>query len=99
MDFSDVPRGPQPWVVHIADLGNVGLIDRGGLVGRAAVLASARPLRSLPVLGDVRDLGILGAAGWAEDQTIRISSIGLAVTAMVAEPRRGMIMRQCCARW
>jgi len=80
-------------------LANVELIEREGLVERAAVmgkrlLAGLEQLRSLPVVGDVRGLGMLAAVELVEDQGSRKPAAGLGAKVVAQAMQRGLIMRQ-----
>ena len=80
-------------------LANIDIIEREGLVERAAVqgkrfLAGLETLRTLPAVGDVRGLGMLAAVELVEDQGSRKPAIGLGPRVVAEAMKRGLIMRQ-----
>ncbi|MDR3535763.1 MAG: aspartate aminotransferase family protein [Acetobacteraceae bacterium] len=80
-------------------LANIDIIDREGLVERAAVmgkrlLAGLETLRPLPNVGDIRGLGMLGAIELVEDKATRKPAAGLGGRVVAEAMKRGLIMRQ-----
>jgi adenosylmethionine-8-amino-7-oxononanoate aminotransferase len=80
-------------------LRNVELLEREGLVERAAVmgrklLAGLETLRSLSVVGDVRGLGMMCGVELVEDQASRKPAIGLGGRVVAEAMKRGLIIRQ-----
>ena len=80
-------------------LANIDIIEREGLVERAAVMgerlqAGLQSLRSLPHVGDIRGLGMLGAIELVEDKATRAPSIGMGGRVVAEAMKRGLIMRQ-----
>ncbi len=80
-------------------LANVELIEREGLVERAAVMGKRlqdglQTLHSLPAVGDVRGLGMLGAVELVEDKASRKPAAGLGAKVVAEAMQRGLIMRQ-----
>ena len=80
-------------------LANVAIIEREGLVERSAamgkrLLAGLETLRALPVVGDVRGLGMMAAVELVEDQGSRKPASGLGGRVVAEAMRRGLILRQ-----
>jgi adenosylmethionine-8-amino-7-oxononanoate aminotransferase len=80
-------------------LRNIDILDREGLPERAAVmgkrlLAGLESLRSLPVVGDVRGLGMMCGVELVEDQATRKPAIGLGPRVVGEAMKRGLIIRQ-----
>jgi len=80
-------------------LRNIDIIEQEGLPERAAVmgkklLAGLESLRSLPVVGDVRGLGMMCAVELVEDQATRNPAIGLGGRVVAEAMKRGLIIRQ-----
>jgi adenosylmethionine-8-amino-7-oxononanoate aminotransferase len=80
-------------------LANIDIIEREGLVERAAAMGQRlqdglQTLRSLPAVGDVRGLGMLAAVELVEDQGSRKPAIGLGGRVVAEAGKRGLIMRQ-----
>ena len=80
-------------------LANIDIIDREGLVERAAIqgkrfLAGLETLHSLPGVGDVRGLGMMAAIELVEDKDTRKPAIGLGGRVVAEAAKRGLIIRQ-----
>jgi len=80
-------------------LRNIDILEQEALPERAAVmgkrfLAGLETLRSLPVVGDVRGLGMMCAVELVEDQATRKPAIGLGGRVVAEAMKRGLIMRQ-----
>ncbi len=80
-------------------LANIDIIEHEGLVERAAVMgkrlqAGLETLRSLPAVGDIRGLGMLGAIELVEDKATRKPAAGLGGKVVDEAMKRGLIMRQ-----
>jgi adenosylmethionine-8-amino-7-oxononanoate aminotransferase len=80
-------------------LRNIDILEQEGLPERAAVmgkrlLAGLESLRSLPVVGDVRGLGMMCGVELVEDQASRKPAIGLGPRVVVEAMKRGLIIRQ-----
>ncbi len=80
-------------------LANIALIERDGLVERAAVmgrrlLAGLETLKTLPPVGDVRGLGMMCGVELVEDQASRKPAIGLGGRVIAEAMKRGLIIRQ-----
>ena len=80
-------------------LRNIDIIEQEGLPERAAVmgrklLAGLETLRSLPVVGDVRGLGMMCGVELVEDQASRKPAIGLGGRVVAEAMKRGLIIRQ-----
>jgi putrescine aminotransferase len=80
-------------------LANIGIIERENLPERAAVmgrrmLQGLETLRSLPVVGDVRGLGMMAAIEFVEDQGSRKPAIGFGPKVVAEAMKRGLITRQ-----
>jgi adenosylmethionine-8-amino-7-oxononanoate aminotransferase len=80
-------------------LRNIDIIEQEGLPERAAVmgrrlLAGLESLRTLPVVGDVRGLGMMCAVELVEDQATRKPAIGLGGRVVAEAMKRGLIIRQ-----
>jgi putrescine aminotransferase len=80
-------------------LANIDIIEREGLVERSAamgkkLLEGLETLRSLPVVGDVRGLGMMAAVELVEDRASRKPAIGLGPKVVAEAMSRGLIMRQ-----
>jgi adenosylmethionine-8-amino-7-oxononanoate aminotransferase len=80
-------------------LANIDIIEREGLVERAAVMGQRlqdglQTLRSLPAVGEVRGLGMLAAVELVEDQGTRKPALGLGARVVAEAMKRGLILRQ-----
>jgi adenosylmethionine-8-amino-7-oxononanoate aminotransferase len=80
-------------------LANIDIIEREGLVERAAVqgkrfLQGLETLSSLPCVGEVRGLGMLAAIELVEDKGSRKPALGLGGKVVAEAGKRGLIMRQ-----
>lgn len=80
-------------------LANIDIIDKEGLVERAAVqgkrfLEGLQTLTSLPAVGEVRGLGMMAAVELVEDKGTRKPAIGLGGRVVAEAGKRGLIMRQ-----
>jgi adenosylmethionine-8-amino-7-oxononanoate aminotransferase len=80
-------------------LANIDIIEREGLVERAAVMGKRlqdglETLRPLHAVGDIRGLGMLGAFELVEDKASRKPAIGLGAKVVAEAMKRGLIMRQ-----
>jgi adenosylmethionine-8-amino-7-oxononanoate aminotransferase len=80
-------------------LRNIDIIEQEGLPERAAVmgrrlLAGLESLRTLPVVGDVRGLGMMCAVELVEDQATRKPAIGLGGRVVAEAMKRALIIRQ-----
>jgi adenosylmethionine-8-amino-7-oxononanoate aminotransferase len=80
-------------------LANIDIIDKEGLVERAAVMGKRlqdglQTLRSLPTVGEVRGIGMLAAVELVEDQGTRKPAIGPGARVVAEAMKRGLIMRQ-----
>lgn len=80
-------------------LANIDIIEREDLVERSAVmgkrlLEGLETLRSIPVVGDVRGLGMMAAVELVEDQGSRKPAIGLGGRVVNEAMKRGLIIRQ-----
>jgi adenosylmethionine-8-amino-7-oxononanoate aminotransferase len=78
---------------------NIDILEQEGLPERAAVmgtrlLAGLESLRSLPVVGDVRGLGMMCGVELVEDQASRKPAIGLGPRVVAEAMKRGLIIRQ-----
>ena len=83
-------------------LANVEIMEKEGLPERAAVMGQRlqdglQTLRSLPVVGDVRGLGMLAAIELVEDQGSRKPAPGLGARVVAECGKRGLITRQRAA--
>ncbi|HEX4172013.1 MAG TPA: aminotransferase class III-fold pyridoxal phosphate-dependent enzyme, partial [Acetobacteraceae bacterium] len=79
-------------------LRNIEIIEQEGLPERAAVmgkklLAGLDTLRSLPVVGEVRGLGMMCGVELVEDQGSRKPAIGLGARVVSEAMRRGLLIR------
>ncbi len=79
-------------------LANIEIIERDGLVERAAVVGKRlrdglETLRSLPPVGDVRGLGMLAGIELVEDKASRKPAIGLGAKVVAECMKRGLILR------
>jgi putrescine---pyruvate transaminase len=80
-------------------LRNIDILEQEGLPKRAAVmgkrlLAGLETLRGLPVVGDVRGLGMMCGVELVEDQASRKPAIGLGGRVVAEAMKRGLIIRQ-----
>jgi len=80
-------------------LANIDIIEKEGLVERSAVMGKRllerlETLRSLPVVGDVRGLGMMCGVELVEDRATRRPTIGLGGRVVAEAMRRGLIIRQ-----
>ena len=80
-------------------LRNIDIIEKEGLPERAAtmgkrLLNGLETLRSLPVVGDVRGLGMMCGVELVEDQATRKPAIGLGGRVVAEAMKRGLIIRQ-----
>ena len=80
-------------------LANVDIIEKEGLVERAATMGAKlqeglRTLLSLPQVGEVRGIGMLGAVELVEDKGSKKPAIGLGPKVVGEAMKRGLIMRQ-----
>jgi len=80
-------------------LANIGVIEQEGLPERAAamgkrLLEGLETLRTLPVVGDVRGLGMMAAVELVEDQGSRKPATGLGARVVAECGKRGLIIRQ-----
>jgi putrescine---pyruvate transaminase len=79
-------------------LANIDVIEREGLVERAAVMGrrlldGLETLRALPSVGDVRGLGMLAGIELVEDKASRKPAIGLGGKVVAEAMKRGLILR------
>jgi adenosylmethionine-8-amino-7-oxononanoate aminotransferase len=79
-------------------LRNVDIIEGEGMVERAAVMgrrliAGLEGLRDLPVVGDVRGIGLIAAVELVEDQATRKSARGLGARVAAEAYARGLMLR------
>ena len=80
-------------------LANIEIIERDGLVERAAEVgkrlqAGLQTLHSLPNVGDVRGIGMLAAVELVEDKGSKKPALGLGGKVVAEAGKRGLIMRQ-----
>ena len=80
-------------------LRNIDILEREALPERAAVmgkklLAGLETLRSLPIVGDVRGLGMMCGVELVEDQGSRRPAIGPGGRVVAEAMKRGLIIRQ-----
>ncbi|HEX3399526.1 MAG TPA: aspartate aminotransferase family protein [Acetobacteraceae bacterium] len=80
-------------------LRNIDILEQEALPERASVmgkrlLAGLESLRSLPVVGDVRGLGMMCGVELVEDQATRKPAIGLGPRVVAEAMKRGLIIRQ-----
>jgi adenosylmethionine-8-amino-7-oxononanoate aminotransferase len=80
-------------------LSNIDILEQEALPERAAVmgkrlLAGLETLGSLPVVGDVRGLGMMCAVELVEDQASRKPAIGVGPRVVAEAMKRGLIIRQ-----
>ena len=80
-------------------LANIGIIEREGLVERAAVQgnrfrAGLETLMSLPNVGEVRGIGMLAAIELVADKGSKTPLPGLGAKVVAAAGERGLIIRQ-----
>jgi adenosylmethionine-8-amino-7-oxononanoate aminotransferase len=83
-------------------LANVEIMEQEALPERAAVVgrrlqAGLESLRSLPMVGDVRGLGMLAAIEFVEDQGSRKPASGIGARVIAECGKRGLITRQRAA--
>jgi adenosylmethionine-8-amino-7-oxononanoate aminotransferase len=80
-------------------LRNIDILEQEGLPERAAVmgkrlLAGLETLGSLPVVGEVRGLGMMCGVELVEDKASRKPAIGLGPRVVAEAMKRGLIIRQ-----
>jgi adenosylmethionine-8-amino-7-oxononanoate aminotransferase len=80
-------------------LANIGIIEREGLVERAAVMgdrfrSGLATLLSLPAVGEVRGIGMLAGIELVEDKGSRKPALGLGAKVVAEAGKRGLIVRQ-----
>jgi adenosylmethionine-8-amino-7-oxononanoate aminotransferase len=80
-------------------LANLDVIEKDGLVERAAAMgqrfqAGLQTLSSLPAVGDVRGLGMLGGVELVDDKGSRKPALGLGARVVAEAGKRGLILRQ-----
>jgi len=80
-------------------LRNLDILEQEGLPERAAamgrkLLAGLETLRSLPLVGDVRGLGMMCGVELVEDQATRKPAIGPGGRVVAEAMKRGLIIRQ-----
>ena len=80
-------------------LANIDIIERDGLVERAQVQGDRfrkglMTLESLPVVGEVRGIGMLAAIELVEDKGSKKPALGLGGKVVAEAGKRGLIMRQ-----
>src|SRR6202790_1832804 len=80
-------------------LANIDIIERDGLVERAQVQGDRfrkglETLSSLPVVGEVRGIGMLAAIELVEDKGSKKPALGLGSKVVAEAGKRGLIMRQ-----
>ncbi len=69
-----------------------GLVDRAGAMGRR-LLERAQTLRDLPVVGDVRGLGLMCGIELVEDREMKSPALGLGARILREARQRGLITR------
>jgi adenosylmethionine-8-amino-7-oxononanoate aminotransferase len=79
-------------------LRNLDILEREGLVERAAVLgarllAGLQTLRDLPRVGDVRGLGLMCGIELVEDKKTKAPALGVGARILAEARKRGMISR------
>lgn len=79
-------------------LRNLDIFEREGLVERAAVLGRRlldrlQTLRDLPVVGEVRGLGLMGGVELVEDQRTKAPALGLGARVLAGARQRGLLTR------
>ncbi|MFN3286069.1 MAG: aspartate aminotransferase family protein [bacterium] len=79
-------------------LRNLDILEREGLVERAArmgerLLAGLQTLRDLPVVGDVRGLGLMCGVELVEDRTTKAPALGLGARVLAEAKKRGLVTR------
>ena len=80
-------------------LANIAILEREGLVERAAVQgdrfrAGLDTLATLPAVGEVRGIGMLAAIELVEDKGSKKPALGLGARVVAEAGKRGLIMRQ-----
>jgi adenosylmethionine-8-amino-7-oxononanoate aminotransferase len=80
-------------------LRNIDILEQEGLPERAAVmgkrlLTGLESLNSLPVVGEVRGLGMMCGVELVEDKASRKPAIGLGPRVVAEAMKRGLIIRQ-----
>lgn len=79
-------------------LRNLDILEREGLVERAArmgdrLLAGLQALRELPVVGDVRGLGLMCGVELVEDRATKAPALGLGARVLAEAKKRGLVTR------
>jgi len=79
-------------------LATLDIMEREGLIGRAAELAhefqtNLRQLEELPLVGDVRGLGLLGGVELVRDKRTKEPAIGVGATVLREARERGLLTR------
>jgi adenosylmethionine-8-amino-7-oxononanoate aminotransferase len=79
-------------------LRNLDILDREKLVARAALLGRRlldrlQTLRDLPVVGDVRGLGLMCGVELVEDQRTKAPALGLGARVLAGARQRGLVTR------
>ena len=79
-------------------LRNLEIFEREGLVERAAaigrrLLAGLETLRELPVVGDVRGLGLMAGVELVEDRGAKTPAVGLGARVLAEARARGLVTR------
>jgi adenosylmethionine-8-amino-7-oxononanoate aminotransferase len=80
-------------------LANIDIMEKEGLPERAAVVGKRlqdglQSLRDLPMVGDIRGLGMLGAIEFVEDKGSRAPAKGIGARVVAECGKRGLITRQ-----
>ncbi|MCS7235182.1 MAG: aspartate aminotransferase family protein [Armatimonadota bacterium] len=79
-------------------LRNLDILEREGLVERAArmgqrLLQGLQTLRDLPVVGDVRGLGLMCGVELVEDRATKAPALGLGARVLAEAKKRGLVTR------